>query len=159
MSRQDLVLRVIAYSLMAAVVLAGLVGLLERDETARASAPSGDVEVEYPGVTRQGLKPSLVVEVRNSGALPRVPALVLSADYLDALQFSGAVPEPQESSAVGDGLVEYRFAPLEPGATLRASLAFSIDQQAPGVRFTSPLVVALGGRVLLDDEVATMVLP
>ena len=159
MTRQDLVLRYIAYAVMLAVVAAGLVGLLERESSARASAGSGDVDVEYPRITRQGLKPSLVVEVRNAAPVARVPVLVLSGEYLEALQLEGVTPEPAEAAAVGDGLVEYRFAALAPGATLRASLAMSIDQQAPGVRFTSPLTVALGGRVLLDARITTVVLP
>jgi hypothetical protein len=159
MTRQDLVMRYIAYAVMLAAVVAGLVGLLERDATARASARSGDVDVEYPRITRQGLKPSMVVEVRNAAPVARVPTLVVSGEYLEALQVGAVTPEPAEAAAVGDGLVEYRFAALGPAATLRASLAMSIDQQAPGVRFTSPLTVALGGRVLLDTRITTVVLP
>jgi hypothetical protein len=83
----------------------------------------------------------------------------VSGEYLEALQVGAVTPEPAEAAAVGDGLVEYRFAALGPAATLRASLAMSIDQQAPGVRFTSPLTVALGGRVLLDTRITTVVLP
>jgi hypothetical protein len=158
-TRQGLAIRDIAYAIMLTAVVAGLAGLLERDADARATAASGDVAVEYPSVTRQGLKPTLVVQVTNSAPVARVPELVLSAEYLEALQLQGVTPAPDGEGAVGDGLVEYRFGALDPGATLRASLAMSIDQQAPGVRFTSPLRVALGGRLLLDTELTTLVLP
>lgn len=88
-----------------------------------------------------------------------LPEIVLSGEYLEGLQLQGVTPDPAEAGAVGDGLIAYRFAALDPGATLRASLSMSIDQQAPGLRFTSPLRVALGGRLLMDTDLTTVVLP
>lgn len=159
MAAQDLVIRYVAYAVMIAVVAVGLAGVLERVDDARATASSGAVGVEYPAVTRQGLKPSVVVSVDNRAGAPREPAIVMSAEYLEELQLAGVTPDPAQASGVGDGLIEYRFEPLAPGARLRASFAFSIDQQAPGLRFESPVRVALGDELVLDADVSTLVLP
>lgn len=159
MGAQDLLIRYVAYAIMLAVVAAGLAGVLESEDDARATGVTGDAEIEYPAVTRQGLKPTLVVDVVNRSSRPREPALVLSSDYLEGLQLGAVTPDPADAAGVGDGLVEYRFAPLGPGERLRAVLSFSIDQQAPGVRFETPVRVALGDERLLDDDVSTLVLP
>lgn len=154
----EAVVRYISYAIMLALVGAGLAGLLQREAVA-----GGDmddlVRAEYPRVTRQGLKPSLTVEVRNPGPPAAAPVVTLASDYLGALQLGGVTPDPDSATPVGDGLVRYAFAPLAGGARLRAVFAFSIDQQASGLRFSSPLRVALGGRLLLEDEVRTLVLP
>lgn len=159
MAAQDLVIRYLAYALMMAVVAAGVAGVLESEDDAGAIGAAGAVDVEYPTVTRQGLKPSLVVTVENRTGAPREPAVVLSGEYLEALQLQGVTPDPAEASGVGDGLIEYAFEPLSPGERLRASFSFSIDQQAPGARFESPVRVALGDERLLDADVTTVVLP
>jgi hypothetical protein len=60
---QDLALRYVAYAIMLAVVAAGLFGLLEAEDDAGVTGVTGDAEMEYPAITRQRLKPTLVVDV------------------------------------------------------------------------------------------------
>lgn len=156
--KRDLTIRYLAYALMLAVVVAALAGVLERESAVGSTAREG-ARAEYPRVTRQGLKPSLVVEVHNRGAGARAPSVTLASGYLEALQLGAVTPDPDEAAPVGDGLVRYTFAPLAGGDSLRAVFAFSIDQQVSGVRFSSPLRVALGTSVLLDARARTVVIP
>lgn len=160
MTLPGLALRYVAYAIMIVVVALGLIGLLERDAGRDASvAGLGTARVEFPSVTRQGLKPALVVEVTNDTARPYEPKLTLETRYLQAIQLGAVFPAPAEVTGVDRGLAEYSFEPLAPGDRLRAVLAFSIDQQAPGLRFTTPVTVGLGERTLLEDTITTLVLP
>jgi hypothetical protein len=158
-TRRSIAIRYLAYALMIAAVIAGLVGALERDGQAEAATTAGEARIDYPRVTRQGLKPTLVVEVVNRTRRPQEPALVISSEYLESVQLAGLSPDPVESGGTGDGLVEFRFAPLGAEERLRAVLAFSIDHQAPGARFETPVRVVLGSSLLLDADISTVVLP
>ena len=144
---------------MAALVGLGLAGVLEREDSAGATGADGAARAEWPTVTRQGLMPSLTVTVDNGGPVARVPVVRIAAGYLHDLQFDGVSPEPESQETVGDGLVELRFPALEPGARLEAELHFDIGQQAEALRARSPLVVLLGGRTLLSEQIRTVILP
>lgn len=159
MTLRSAVIRYVAYAVMIVLVGAALLGFLERDGRARADEPAGTVEIDYPKVTRQGLKPALAVEVVNRDRVAREVSIDLSSEYLEALQLGTVSPDPAESRGVGDGQVRYTFAAIGTGERLRALFAFSIDQQSPRLRARTPVRVALGEAALLETSLTTTVLP
>jgi hypothetical protein len=159
MDTQAIVIRYVMYLAMGALVVLALVGALEGEASEDAEGASSRIEVTWPEVTRQGLKPDLRVTYTNLGDRPATPRLAVEPDYLNALQFEGAHPDPVEVVPVAGGLLEHRFEALEPGVTLEVWLTFSIDHQAERYRATSRLVAALGADTPVDREISTRVLP
>lgn len=156
---QALMIRYVMYLVMGALVVAALAGALEGSGSEDAEGASSRIEVSWPDVTRQGLKPELRVTYTNLGDRPATPRLAVAPGYLNALQFQGAEPEPVEVVPAPDGLLEHRFEALEPGATLEAWLTFSLDHQADRFRARSRLRAALGADQPVDREISTLVLP
>jgi hypothetical protein len=154
-----LVIRYVMYVAMGALVLAALVGVLEGDAVEEAQGASSRIEVAWPEVTRQGLKPDLRVTYTNLGDRPATPRLALEPGYLNVLQLDGVHPHPVEVVPVAGGLIEHRFEALEPGATLDAWLTFSIDHQSQRFRARGRLQAALGADMPVDREISTLVLP
>jgi hypothetical protein len=156
---RSVVIRYVAYAVMIALVATALLGVLEQDGRARAESDAGGVEVDYPRVTRQGLKPSLVVTVENRDRVAREVSVDLASAYVAGLQLATVTPDPAESRGVGDGGLRWTFTAIGPGERLRAVFAFSIDQQHPGLRARSPVRVAVGDREVLRTHITTTVLP
>ena len=153
------VIRYVSYVVMIALVAMALFGVLEQDGRARAETAAGTAEVDYPEVTRQGLKPSLVVTVENRDRVAREVSVDLASAYLEGLQLAGVTPDPAESRAVAGDQVRFTFTSVGPGERLRAVFAFSIDQQHPGLRANSPVRVAVGDEDVLLTDITTTVLP
>ena len=159
MDTPALVIRYAMYLVMGALVVAALAGALEGSGSEGGEGASSRIEVSWPDVTRQGLKPELRVSYTNLGDRPATPRLAVDPGYLNALQFQGAEPTPVEVVPAPDGLLEHRFEALEPGATLEAWLTFSIDHQADRLRARSRLRAALGADTPVDREISTLILP
>lgn len=159
MTPRAIIIRYTAYAVMIALVALALLGLLEQDGRARAVTASGAAEVDYPSVTRQGLKPSIVVTVENRDRVAREVSVDLGSRYLEEMQLSGVTPDPSEARGVGAGTLRYTFTPIGAGERLRAVFAFSIDQQHPGLRSRSPVRVAVGDHEVLRTDISTTVLP
>jgi hypothetical protein len=153
------VIRYLAYAIMVALVAMALLGVLEQDGRASAETDAGAAEIDYPEVTRQGLKPSLVVTVENRDRVAREVSVDLASTYVEGLQLGTVSPDASEARGVGDGALRWTFAPVGPGERLRAVFAFSIDQQHPGLRAESPVRVAVGDEVVLRTDITTTVLP
>jgi hypothetical protein len=149
----------VMYVAMGALIVLALVGAFEGDALEDAQGASSRIEVAWPEVTRQGLKPDLHVTYTNLGDRPATPRLAVEPEYLNALQFEGAHPDPVEVVPVAGGLLEHRFEALEPGATLEAWLTFSIDHQADRLRARTRLQAALGADMPVDRTISTLVLP
>ena len=156
---QALVIRYLMYAVMGAIVVLALVGAFEGDGGEDAEGASSRIEVAWPDVTRQGLKPDLRVTFTNLGDRPATPRLALEPSYLNELQFQDVHPAPVEVVPTAEGLIEHRFEALEPGATLEAWLTFSIDHQAERFRARSRLQAALGADMPVDRDISTLVLP
>ena len=159
MTIRSAIIRYVAYAAMLALVVMALLGVMEQDGRARAETAAGAAEVDYPEVTRQGLKPSLVVTVENRDRVAREVSVDLASEYLEALQLGTVTPDPAEARGVAGDQIRYTFAPVGPGERLRAVFAFSIDQQHPGLRARSPVRVAAGDEVVLLTDITTTVLP
>ena len=159
MDVKALVIRYVMYVAMGALIILALIGALEGDALEDAQGASSRIEVAWPEVTRQGLKPDLRVTYTNLGDRPATPRLAVEPGYLNALQFEGAHPDPVEVVPVDGGLIEHRFEALEPGATLEAWLTFSIDHQADRLRARTRLQAALGADMPVDRSISTLVLP
>jgi hypothetical protein len=153
------IIRYAAYTVMAALVVMALLGVLEQDGRARAETASGAAEIDYPTVTRQGLKPSIVVTVENRDRVAREVSVDLGSRYVEEMQLSTVSPDPSEARGVGAETLRYTFTPIAAGERLRAVFAFSIDQQHPGLRSRSPVRVAVGDREVLRTDISTTVLP
>jgi hypothetical protein len=159
MTIRAVIIRYAAYAVMGALVVLALLGLLEQDGRARAETAAGAAEVDYPSVTRQGLKPSLIVTVENRDRVAREVSIDLGSRYLEEMQLSGVTPDPAEARGVGAETLRYTFTPIGAGERLRAIFSFSIDQQHPGLRSRSPVRVAVGDREVLRTDISTTVLP
>ena len=159
MTVRSAVIRYVSYAVMVALVAMALLGVLEQDGRARAESASGAAEVDYPEVTRQGLKPSLVVTVENRDRVAREVSIDLGSRYLEELQLSTVTPDPAEARGVDAETVRYTFTPIGAGERMRAVFAFSIDQQHAGLRSRSPLRVAVGDTEVLRTDISTTVLP
>lgn len=159
MDVKALVIRYVMYVAMGALVVLALVGALEGDAVEEADGASSRIEVAWPEVTRQGLKPDLRVTYTNRGDRPATPRLALEPRYLNALQFQDVHPAPVEVVPIAGGLIEHRFEALEPGATLEAWLTFSIDHQSERFRARTRLQAALGADMPVDRRISTLVLP
>jgi hypothetical protein len=153
------VIRYVSYAIMIALVASALLGVLEQDGRARAETSAGAAEIDFPEVTRQGLKPTLVVTVENRGRVAREVSVDLASAYVESLQLDGVSPDASEARGVGDDQLRWTFAPVGPGERLRAVFAFSIDQQHPGLRANSPVRVAVGDEIVLLTDITTTVLP
>jgi hypothetical protein len=153
------IIRYVSYAIMIAIFAMALLGVLEQDGRARAETSAGAAEIDYPEVTRQGLKPTLVVTVENRDRVAREVSVDLASAYVEALQLGIVSPDPSEARGVGSDQLRWTFTPIGPGERLRAVFAFSIDQQHPGLRANSPVRVAVGDEVVLQDEITTTVLP
>ena len=153
------VIRYLSNAIMLAIVAMALLGVLEQDGRAHAETSAGAAEIDYPEVTRQGLKPTLVVTVENRDRVAREVSVDLASSYVEALQLGIVSPDPSEARGVGSDQLRWTFTPIGPGERLRAVFAFSIDQQHPGLRANSPVRVAVGDEVVLQAEITTTVLP
>ena len=159
MTTRAVIIRYTAYAVMIALVALGLLGLLEQDGRARAETAAGAAEIDYPSVTRQGLNPSIIVTVENRDRVAREVSIDLGSRYLEEMQLSGVTPDASESRGVGSETLRYTFTPIGPGERLRAIFSFSIAQQHPGLRSTSPVRVAVGDHEVLRTDISTTVLP
>ena len=159
MDVKALVIRYVMYVAMGAMVVLALVGALEGEGAEDAEGASSRIEVAWPDVTRQGLKPDLRVTYTNLGDRPATPRLAVEPQYLNAMQFEGVHPDAVEVVPAPGGLIEHRFEALEPGATLEAWLTFSVDHQAERFRARTRLQAALGADMPVDREISTLVLP
>jgi hypothetical protein len=159
MTIRSAVIRYVAYAIMIALVALALLGALESDGRARAEGPAGAAEIDYPDVTRQGLKPTLVVTAENRDRVAREVSVDLASAYVEGLQLGTVNPDPAEARGVAGDQLRYTFAPIGPGERLRAVFAFSIDQQHPGLRARSPVRVAIGDEEVLRTDITTTVLP
>ena len=159
MTVRGAVIRYVSYAIMIALVALALLGVLEQDGRARAESTSGAAEVDYPEVTRQGLKPTLVVTVENRARVAREVSVDLASSYVEALQLATVTPDPAEARGIADDQIRWTFTAVGPGERLRAVFAFSIVQQHPGLRANSPVRVAVGDDEVLRTHITTTVLP
>ena len=159
MTVRSAVIRYLSYAVMIAIVAMALLGVLEQDGRARAETSAGAADLDYPEVTRQGLKPSLVVTVENRDRVAREVSVDLASTYVEGLQLGTVTPDPAEARGIADDQIRWTFTAVGPGERLRAVFAFSIDQQHPGLRANSPVRVAVGDEEVLLTHITTTVLP
>jgi hypothetical protein len=90
---------------IAAVVVAGLVGLLGV-QTAETRAEQGDYELSlrYATTARAGLDVPWEVTVTRDGGFDQTLELAVTGDYFDIYETQGFAPEPSESTRDGDTL-------------------------------------------------------
>lgn len=155
----ELWLRRFVFALVAAVVLAGLIGVLGvRTTVTHAAAGGYRLEVEYAGVSRPGLGTPLSIRVAaEDGSLPSRLTLRLDSAYLAMFDENGITPDPAESFN-DSANTEWTF-DVPDG---RRQFAVDFDaRMAPstqsGERATVDLIV--DGRAVAGVEFSTRVMP
>jgi hypothetical protein len=107
--------------LLAAVVLAGAVGLLgPKTGEKSASALEYDLRVTYPSITRAGEPAPLHVRVEGAGGFDGPIQIALCDDYFDDLDFQNWYPNPSAETSDTSQLV-YEFDPPD-GQVFEVSL-------------------------------------
>lgn len=103
-------------AVIAAIVLAGLLGFFEQRRTISTGSPAANLEVEYPNVVRAGHEVDLVVTVSSAQPLPDTLQLSLSEDYVQLFEDFSVQPEPESQSAGAQGTIVFEVAP-QPGTS------------------------------------------
>lgn len=114
--------------LLAAIVLAGAVGLLgPKSGQTKASAGEYDLRVTYPAISRAGEPAPLNVRVESAGGFDGPVQLTLCDDFFDDLDFQNWYPNPSAETGDTAELV-YEFDPPD-GQVFEVSLD---ARSAPG---------------------------
>lgn len=104
----------------------GALGLLGvRTRTASATSSGVELSLHYATVARPGLDVPWSLEVRRPGGFPEGLTVMVTSDYLDALDQNGVSPAPVDETTDGERTI-WRFSP-PPGDTLAVSLDARIE--------------------------------
>lgn len=146
-NRWDKGLRIFSISLVGAVVLTGLMGLLGvRSHTVTAAANGFTIEVTHASVTRPGLATPLELSVttENGSPLPGTVTTRIASSYLDMFDENGLDPQPV-SSFRSDEWTWWTFDVPEGASALEVSLDARLE---PSVQSGQVSTAA----VEIDDE-------
>lgn len=153
-------LRVVSVGSIAALVIAGLSGLLGvRTVSAVGSGSGYEVEVTHASITRAGLATPFDVTVRtlDGSALPPRVTLRIDTEYLAMFDENGLDPEPSASHQSG-GWTLWTFEIPEGDEQLIVSFDARLE---PGVQWTRDGSVAVmdGDAELALARFRTQVIP
>jgi hypothetical protein len=103
---------------MLAIVLAALSGLFGNGPLSTATAEVAPLQLQYTRFERRHAPTELKVSVASSAVSQDQVEVWVSSDYLDRIEITSIVPEPEEVSETDDRVI-YRF---------------NIDEQTPAPR-------------------------
>ena len=97
----------LGWTLMLLVVLAGAAGAFGRGPLASASAATADgrLQIRYERMTRHRVPTSLWLDVAPGVARGGRVRLEIDREYLQEVELTRVVPEPESVEATGDGIV------------------------------------------------------
>lgn len=145
-------------TVLAGVVVAGLVGLLGvRSTTASDSADGWTLELEYAAVARSGLDVPFTATVTHGGGFGQQVTLALTGNYLDIYETQGFHPEPSESRRDGELLYLTFDAPSDGETFVVAYDAYTQPSAQRGKGGT--LSVLDGGEPVVTVDLDTRVWP
>ncbi|MGZ4603525.1 MAG: hypothetical protein ACXV0U_07990 [Kineosporiaceae bacterium] len=134
--------RRLGLTVLAAIVLAGLVGLFGiRHATVSRSADGYTLSVRHAQVTRAGIAAPFQVRVHHAGGFARPLTLVLSRTLLERFDFQNFYPNPSKETA-SDQYVYYDFDP-PPGDDFQLNLdaRTAPDQRGSTAVYWTALVI------------------
>lgn len=157
---REQVLRVVSVGFIAALVIAGVTGLLGvRTESAVGSGSGFEIEVTHASITRPGLATPFDVTVRSSDSSPLPARVTLRIDsaYLAMFDENGLHPEPVLSHQT-DRWTWWTFEIPDGGDELSVSFDARLE---PRVRWARSGSVAMvdGEAVLAAATLRTQVIP
>jgi hypothetical protein len=129
-------------TLLAAVVVVGLIGLLGvRSASVRAGTSAVQMTVRYPRVARAGLDVPFAITIKKPGGFDGDIVLMVSSEYLGLFDRNAITPQPASENSDGSN-VFWRFD--QPAGT---AFAVSLDMQVQEGRHWGR-----SGTVTLLDE-------
>ena len=155
--RRSRTIRRIGVGVLLVVVIAALLGWAgPRPSVAAAEAAGYRLEVSHPSVSRPGLAIRLSIVVSREGGYDQPVRLVLSREYIEALDFNAIIPDASAQIA-DDGSVIWEFDPPR-GDSLTVDVDGKHEPGAEGVIHGDVAVLDQGQRVV-GVEFSTTVLP
>lgn len=143
--RREWVVQRVAWAVVAALLIAGVVGLFGAGPLSHAVASSGPLTLEYDRLLRRRAPSQYELAVSPDIATAGEVALWLDAALLEKIDIDQIVPEPTEAATGSDRIV-YRFAVADPEQT--AQITFHLEPSEPG---------AVRGRIgLIDGQELTI---
>lgn len=152
--------RLIAMSLILAVMVAGGLGLLGvRGSVASANGDGISVFINHASVTRAGLATPFSMTIEGRDGLPLPPTLTtrVSSDYLSMFDENGLEPEPTSSFQNGDW-TWWTFDVPEGATELVVSLDARLEPAVQWGRSTTA-AIEIDGVEVASVDFATWVLP
>lgn len=140
----------VGWVVMAALLLAGLLGLFGNGPLSRAQAGEPDgVSVDYERLQRAAAPQTYRFEVDPSLASEGTLRLRFEDTLLEELEFQSIIPEP-ESVTAGPGYTEFVFA-MDPGAGQPARITMQYQHTTFG--HVSGRVAAPGAPTMVIDQI------
>lgn len=129
------------WAVMLLLMLLALGGLLGSGPLSSAMAESGPLQLAYARFERRHAPTEVEVSIASGAIREEQVAVWLSTDYLDAIEITSIMPEPEEVEVRGDRTV-FRFAATDPDADV--SVAIMLEHDDPWL--------TTGRMGLVDDE-------
>ena len=145
-------------SLIGALVLAGLVGLLGvRSATVSGSGGGYTMSVRHAQVTRAGVAVPFHVRVTRSGGFDRPLTLSISEDMLERFDFQNWYPNPSKETTSG-GMVLYEFE-APPGNVFELDLDARTAPDQNGSTSVYRTMLVIDGQPMIDLSFRLSVAP
>jgi hypothetical protein len=151
--------RRVLLGLLAAILIAGLIGLLGiRTRTAEATSNGYDLQVHFASIGRPGVEVPLDIQVQKDGGFSGPIKLAVPSSYLASMDAQSPQPEPSSTTSDGD-LVVMQFDPPQ-GDTFGVSWSAQVDSSGnPGRREATIAVIGDDGNPAVGVSIRTWVLP
>jgi len=131
-TRKEWTAQRLGWAAMAAVVLAGLLGLFGGGPLSNASTEVGPLRVAYDRFERRHSPAELAIESALDSAEAGEVELWLGDAFLDAVEIEAFSPEPEEFRAGADRVV-YTFQVDDPSRPAKIAIDYQPDQVGPVV--------------------------
>ena len=120
----------VGWVLVAAGILAALLGVFGAGPLSRATVSSGSVHVGYDRFVRMSAASVLHVTLPAAGGEAGEVVVTLDHAFLDRIRLDGVLPEPKRTTA-RPGAVEFAFATASDGRPVMAWFHFTLE--TPGL--------------------------
>src|SRR3954453_1520593 len=143
---------------LAAVLILGALNFFGgRTSKATASGNGYQLEVSYPRTGRPGIGAPIQIQVQKQGGFQGPVTVSMSSEYLDVLDVTNIVPDPQQSTS-SDKAVTWQFN-QPPGDTLAISISGELDpDEHPGIHKGAVTVID-NGRPVVTAHLTTWEAP
>lgn len=157
LERRDRRIRAVGLAILAAVTLAGVLGVfgIRTGEVSATGSEGTRLTVIHPSAARPGLAVPLEIVIHNAGGFDDQIEVSISTAYLQAHDHNVFHPVPSEST-VDDDLTRWTYDP--PGGD---TLTVWVDHRLePGVQWSQDGAVrVVTGEEVIDVEFTTRVFP